>query len=218
MSRKRRPRTGTFITFEGVEGSGKSTQAQRLAKKLREEGYTVVETREPGGTRLAEDIRRIVLNSRDEMVTPACEAFLILAGRCQHVSEIINPALKQGAVVLCDRFSDSTLAYQGHARGLAIGDLRKMNDLAAGGLTPHLTLLFDVPISTGLARRRSDRQEQNRLDRESLRFHGKVRKGFLALAAQEPRRIKVIEAGQSPEAVEHEVAMVVGKYLQRTKT
>ncbi|WP_447979788.1 dTMP kinase [Candidatus Nitrospira bockiana] len=213
---------GCFITFEGIEGSGKTTQLARLAKHLRQRGYRVVETREPGGTPLAEDIRSLMLDikksrastGRDGM-TPECEAALVFAARSQHVAELIRPALAGGAIVLCDRFFDSTLAYQGYARGLDLRALRGGNRLATGGLAPDLTLLFDLPVAVGLARRRREGTEQNRLDRETTGFHERVRRGFTAMASREPRRIKTIDANRPIEAVEQDVLAIVGRLLTR---
>ena len=201
-----------MITFEGIEGSGKTTQLVRVAKLLREDGHRVVETREPGGTPFAERVRELLLSSAVKPIAPECEAFLILACRSQHVAHVIQPALKEGAVVLCDRFSDSTLAYQGYARGLDLQLLRKLDRFATGRLTPDLTLLFDVPVPLGLARRHGT--EQNRLDRESRSFHEKVRQGFLALAARHPRRIRVIDGRSDPETIAAEVTSIVRRFLK----
>ena len=201
---------GLFITLEGVEGSGKSTQIRHLAKVLTQAGYIVLQTREPGGTATAEAIRHILLTaSSQEPVTPEAEALLILAARCQHVTHLIRPALRRGTVVLCDRFSDSTFAYQGFARGLDLPWLRAANAVATGGLTPDLTLVLDLPISVGLARRRADRGPQNRLDRETERFHRKVRRGFLALAAKEPGRMRIVNANRSAREVRDELTTIV---------
>jgi len=225
--RSRTPRrSGIFITFEGIEGSGKTTQLARLSKRLRESGYRVVETREPGGTPLAERIRSVMLDvpvmwaSKSEGTAPEtmsaeCEASLVFAARSQHVSHLIVPALKEGAVVLCDRFVDSTLAYQGYGRGLDLRALRDMNRLVTGGLLPELTLVFDLPVSQGLARRRAHRHEQNRLDRETGRFHERVRRGFLDLARRNPRRITVIDARKSPDGIEADVCDRVLTFLQK---
>ena len=218
-------RNGIFITFEGIEGSGKTTQLARLAKRLRESGYRVVETREPGGTPLAERIRSVMLDlpgtsartgqgTAAEAMSAACEAALVFAARSQHVTYLIVPALKQGAIVLCDRFLDSTLAYQGYGRGLNLRTLRDMNRLVTGGLVPDLTLVFDLPVSQGLARRRAHAGEQNRLDRETGRFHARVRQGFLDLAAKNPRRITVIDARRSPDSVEAHVGDRIQTFLQ----
>ena len=224
QTKRRRP--GVFITLEGIEGSGKTTQLARLAKSLREKRYRVVETREPGGTPLAEQIRGVLLNqpsqkpsehSTTEPITAECEAALVFAARAQHVTHIINPALKQGAIVLCDRFSDSTLAYQGYARGLDVRTLKTLNRFATRGLTPDLTLLFDLPVRSGLARRRRHDSDQNRLDRETRQFHDRVRKGFLDLAAHEPHRIKVIDAAEDLDCITADVTAIVKIFLGRVE-
>jgi dTMP kinase len=218
MSTVRPTRTARFITFEGIEGSGKSTQCARLAKALRDRGRRVVETREPGGTPLAERIREVLLNPRvPESIAAETEACLILAARSQHLAHVIRPALNDGAIVLCDRFTDSTLAYQAYARGLDPSRLRRLNDLVTGGLMPSLTLLFDLPVRIGLARRRREGEPQNRLDREAARFHERVRKGFLTLARKQPGRIKVLDARQDPDALTLEVDRLVTAFLSRTR-
>lgn len=222
-------RRGIFITLEGIEGSGKTTQLGRLSKFLREEGYRVVETREPGGTPLAERIRGVMLNVPPatpseylirhpaEPITSECEAALVFAARAQHVTHVIQPALQDGAIVLCDRFFDSTLAYQGYARGVNLRTLSILNRFATRGVTPHLTLLFDLPVERGLARRRRHDVEQNRLDRETRQFHTRVRKGFLALAAKEPRRLKVIDAKPDPDRIAADVMAVVNTFLRKVR-
>jgi dTMP kinase len=203
-------RRGLFITFEGIEGSGKTTQCQRLALLLRREGYQVIVTREPGGTSFAEKIRTLLLRDSShklhhEHLTPACEASLVFASRAHHVTHKIVPALSQGLVVLCDRFSDSTLAYQGYGRGLDLEKLSVFNDLVANWLTPDHTFLFDIPVKQGLARRMKARG-QNRIDKESLSFHDKVRRGFLALAHINSQRITILDGRRSPEVIASEVA------------
>lgn len=210
MGIKKRQTRGLFITLEGIEGSGKSTQISHLAKVLSKAGYRVLQTREPGGTSTAEAIRHILLTaSSQEPVTPQTEALLVFAARCQHVTHLIKPAVQNGDIVLCDRFSDSTLAYQGFARGLDLQWLRETNAVATGGLAPDLTLLLDLPVSVGLARRRADRGQQNRLDRETAHFHRKVRRGFLALAAEEPSRIKTVNANRPAHEIRDELAEIV---------
>ena len=208
-TQKRRSLRGVFITFEGTEGSGKTTQCRRLARSLRAQGYQVLETREPGGTPLAETIRKLLLPSskpkgQAEPITPACESMLILAARSQHVAHVIQPALAKGIIVLCDRFFDSTLAYQGYARGLDKTFLKEAQRFITNGLQPHLTFFLDLPIQDGLARRKRSK-EQNRLDHESLSFHQRVRRGFLALAKEHPKRIKTVEARQSPHALSNQI-------------
>jgi len=215
---KRRQAPGLFITLEGPEGSGKSTQIRYLAQTLRRSGYSVVQTREPGGTVVAEAIRQtLLLSSSRETITPETESLLILAARSQHVAHLIAPALQRGAIVLCDRFSDSTFAYQGFARGLDLTWLQTANAVATHGHNPDLTLLFDVPVGVGLARRRNARGKQNRLDRESERFHRLVRRGFLTLATQAPRRIKVIDADRAPQEIRADVAAFVLGWVARRR-
>ncbi|HEY7531533.1 MAG TPA: dTMP kinase [Nitrospiraceae bacterium] len=211
----RRRFRGRFITLEGPEGSGKSTQAFYLAGMLKKHGYSVLQTREPGGTPLAEAIRQLLLSSPTrESVRAHTEALLILAARSQHVTHVIMPALRQGMIVLCDRFADSTFAYQGHGRNISLPWLKQMNEAATDGLVPDLTLLFDLPVSIGLARRRNARGKQNRLDRESERFHRKVRRGFLMLARQNRKRIVVIDAKQRPDAIAALAQNLVLKHLK----
>lgn len=208
---------GRLITFEGIEGSGKSTQCRRIARWLRAQGYAVIETREPGGTPLAERIRSLLLKPltkppMDETLTPQCEVSLILAGRAQHVHHVIRPALAKGTMVLCDRFADSTLAYQGYGRNLDLMRLRELNRFVTDGIQPHLTFLFDIPVTIGLARRRSA-AHQNRLDRESLAFYRRVRQGFLALAHEEPERIVVLNARHDPDALTQQLTRYLSRWL-----
>ena len=210
--RKRRLPGGIFFTLEGPEGSGKSTQILHLGKALRNAGYSVTTTREPGGTKVAEAIREILLSATSsESITSEAEALLMLAARSQHVAHLIRPALAKGSIVLCDRFADSTLAYQGFGRGLSLSWLRRANRAATAGLTPHLTLLLDVAAPVGLTRRGRARGTTNRRDRESLRFHQRVRRGFLTLASRTPGRIKVINTNRPIEVVRAEIeALVLG--------
>lgn len=218
MHGKKRQARGLFITLEGVEGSGKSTQIRDLAEGLIRAGYRVLQTREPGGTSTAEAIRQILLTaSPHEPVTPQAEALLILAARCQHVTHVIRPALERRTVVLCDRFSDSTFAYQGFGRSLDLQWLQAANAVATDGLTPDLTLLLDLPVSVGLARRQADRGQLNRLDRETARFHRKVRKGFLALAAKEPHRMTIVNANRPAHEVRDELTGIVVDWMARQR-
>lgn len=190
------PGKGLLITLEGGEGSGKTTQAQALAARLEERGYAVCLTREPGGTELGQAVQRLL--EADRAPAPLAELLLFAADRAQHVQEVIAPALVAGKIVVCDRFADSTLAYQGSGRGLDLGLVRRLNDEATGGLRPDLTLLLDIAPEVGLER------EGSQLDvtgRESLEFHQRVREGFLALAREEPERFVVIDATLPPEDV-----------------
>jgi len=220
-SRSRSRRRGLFITFEGIEGSGKSTQCARLVKRLRELGYDVLETREPGGTPMAERIRTVLLahpsdTAGGEQVLAGTEALLILAARSQHLTHVVKPALQHGVLVVCDRFADSTLAYQGYGRGLAMPSLERLNRWVTRGLTPDLTLLFDCPVSMGLLRRRRE-ADQNRLDDEAREFHERVRQGFLALARRHPRRIRVLDGRGDPDAIAAQVEAIVLKCLKRRR-
>ena len=193
--------SGLFVTFEGGEGSGKSTQLVRLAARLRARGLEPLVTREPGGTALAEGIRDLLL---DPARCPGAisEALLMEAARADLVANLVRPALAAGRVVLCDRYDDSTLAYQGAGRGLDPGLLAVLNQAATGGLEPGLTLLYDVPPQVGLARRESAAGETNRLDREPADFHLRVRQCFLELAAAEPERWVVLDATATPDELE----------------
>ena len=196
--------SGFFVTFEGGEGSGKSTQIQRLAGRLRDAGRDVITTREPGGTPLAESVRALLLDAGPEP-GPWCEAFLMEAARADVVARVIAPALDAGCVVLCDRFADSTLAYQGAARGLDRGLLAAMNHAATGGLAPDLTLLFDLDPRVGLERRAAAPAAPNRLDREPAEFHARARAGFLELVREHSRRFVVLDAASPPEDLERRV-------------
>lgn len=193
-----------FITFEGIEGSGKTTQQRRVAEILRERRRTVVTTKEPGGTPTADRIRAILLDSAST-IDPVAEVFLFAASRRQHVVEVIRPALERGEVVLCDRFTDSTLAYQGFGRLIDLDRLRMLNRWATDGVEPHLILIFDLPEQTGLTRARSRNSaapvDEGRFEAEDLRFHRRVREGFLALATAEPKRYAVVDASGDVEAV-----------------
>jgi len=191
---------GIFITLEGIDGSGKSTQAKRLNEYLCSQGYPVVCTREPGGTILAEAIRSLLLEPRYGPVEARAEVFLYAAARIQHVAERILPALAEGKIVLCDRFVDSSLAYQGFGRGLGVELVREVNNLAIGGLKPDLTIIIDVPVVVGI-RRRKKHAEIDRLEQEDLAFHRRVREGYLEIANSEPGRVRLIDGNRKPEEV-----------------
>jgi dTMP kinase len=206
---------GLFVTFEGGEGSGKSTQLRRLAERLRAGGRDPLVTREPGGTPLAEGIRALLLDPARHP-TAETEALLMVAARADLVAHAIRPALSAGRVVLCDRYGDSTLAYQGGGRGLEAARLEDWNRTATGGLVPDLTLLFDVPPELGLARRANAEGAPNRLDLESETFHMRVRQRYLELARAEPGRWRVLDASRDPDALEREVWAEVSGRLPRT--
>lgn len=193
---------GRLVTFEGPEGAGKSTVLRRVAQRLREAGRAVVETREPGGTPSGERVREILLQRTGAGLRPAAEALLFGAARAELVGLVIRPALANGCLVLCDRFTDSTLAYQGHGRGLDLAALRTLNDFATGGLVPDRTLLLDLDVAEGLRRRHAEGGAITRLDAESVAFHERVAAGYRALAAAEPDRWRTVDAGAPLEAVE----------------
>lgn len=198
-----------FITFEGPDGSGKSTQAPRLADFLRQAGYDVLLTREPGGTPIGEQIRAIISDLKNTDMRTRTEILLFQASRAQHVEQVILPHLGRGGLVLCDRYADSTLAYQGYGYQLFdLDTLRSLIRFATVGLQPDLTLLFDLEVEEGL-RRRSKGGEWNRLDALDLEFHQRVRKGYLEMAHAEPTRWVLIDAAQSPEQIQGAVQRIV---------
>lgn len=186
------------MTFEGPEGAGKTTAIKAIAERLGAQGHDVLTTREPGSGKVGQQIRSILLHG--EAMHPRCELMLFLADRANHVETIIRPALAEGKFVLCDRYADSTVVYQGYGRGLDLDELRSLNTFATGGLQPDLTLLFDLPPEVGLARQ----LEKDRLDEESMAFHERVRAGFLEEAKLHPLRYKVLDATLTPEELEEE--------------
>jgi len=194
--------SGTFITFEGPEGAGKTTIIHMVQQKLIQDGYNIVLTREPGGIRIAEQIREIILNPSNTEMDARTEALLYAAARRQHLVEKVIPELNKGNIVLCDRFIDSSLAYQGNARGIGVEDIFAINQFAIEQMMPQATLYFDIEPEVGLERINKGRKEEiNRLDLESLDFHYKVRDGYLSLLSEFPERIRRIDANQSVEKV-----------------
>jgi dTMP kinase len=209
---------GRFITLEGPEGSGKSTQARLLAELLRGLGQTVVLTREPGGTAIGEQIRNVLLDQGNCAMLAQTEALLLTAARAQHVGEVIRPALSTGAVVVCDRFIDSTLAYQGGGHGLPLEQLLAIQELATNGLRPDLRLLFDLPVDVGLARRLQVKDGVNRIDWAATEFHERVRAAFLELARADPDGWAIIDASRPIVEVANQVRDVVMRRLQLSAT
>ena len=193
------PRRGLFITLEGGEGSGKSTQAQALKALLEDAGRSVTATREPAGCPLGQRAREL-LNDRSLKLDARSEFLLFAAARAQHVAEVIRPALDHNDVVICDRFSDSSVAYQGYGRGLDLEDVREANRMATQGLVPDLTVLLDVPVETGLGRKAGEKAP-DRIGQEGAQFHERVRQGYLAMAAQEPDRFLVRDGTLAPEEI-----------------
>jgi len=198
-----------FITFEGPEGSGKTSQLPALAEFIENAGYKVVITREPGGTAVGDQIRDVLMNLKNISIVPRTEILLFLAARAQHVEDIIRPALTEGKIVLCDRFGDSTLAYQGYGHKTDLDILKSLLKFSTGGLTPDLTLLLDVPVSEGFNRKIQNKEEWNRLDAYNEAFHERVRQGYLELAQHEPERWVVIDATQKKEKVQEDMRQVI---------
>ena len=207
-----------FITIEGVEGSGKSSSTNDVVNRLRKEGYDIITTREPGGTPIAEKIRDIILDVNNTNLDPRAEALLYAASRRQHLIEKVWPALKQGKIVICDRFIDSSLAYQGGARNLGIENITNINMFATENTWPDLTLLFDIDPELGLERiRKNQGREVNRLDLEKIEFHKKVRETFLNLAKKYHDRYVIIDASKSQKEVEEEVYNIIKERLNGIK-
>jgi dTMP kinase len=209
---------GLFISFEGIEGSGKTTQISMLSDHLLARGRSVRLTREPGGTLIGDRVRKILLDPANAALDPRAELLLYAAGRAQHLAELIRPALGDGMIVLCDRFSDATIAYQGFGRGLDRDLIGNLDRLVTGGMRPDLTVLLDIDASTGLARARGRNsrhglQEEARFENERLPFHERVRRGYLELAKQEPGRFRVVDASKQPEEIQKEIRRIVDEML-----
>ncbi|MBW2561607.1 MAG: dTMP kinase [Deltaproteobacteria bacterium] len=212
---------GLFVTFEGIEGSGKTTQIRKAADYLKEEGIPCVMTGEPGGTPVGGELRKILLDKTALALSGRTELLLFAADRAQHVEEVIVPAMEKGNVVLCDRFSDATVAYQGYGRGQDIGHVRSLCAFASRSLAPDMTFLFDIPADTGLdritdrARRAGDSPREDRFERERLRFHEMVRDGYLTLAREEPDRFRVIDASRDIDVVHRDVRIHLKGLIER---
>jgi dTMP kinase len=207
---------GFFITFEGIEGCGKSTQVTLLAQALQTKGYEVVTTREPGGTPIGQTLRQILLHSTKTPLAQGTELLLMLADRAQHVLEVIAPGLRDGKIVISDRFVDSTTAYQGHGRGIDRSLLTRLNAFVSDGYLPSLTIVLDLPVAEGLNRASKRRGSSTTIDHfeaESLAFHERVRAGFLAVARSEPRRVHVLNGQQLVEELHQEIFALVQSCL-----
>lgn len=206
-------RRGLLITFEGIDGSGKTTQAALLDRELSLRGLSLVRTREPGGTRLGEELRKMLLAS-SAIPSEAAELFLYMADRAQHVAEVIRPAVDSGLIVISDRYVDSTVAFQAYGRGLPLGLIEEMNRLATGGLLPDLTILLDLDVELARERLRSrDAAHATRFEREPPEFHLRVRAGYLELARRNPERIRIVDASGSAEETHAKVMAIVGQCL-----
>ena len=207
-----------FVTFEGVEGSGKTTQIQRLKTYLTRKGIRCKVTREPGGCSISEKIRKILLNPDHREMVPMTELLLYEAARAQHVMETIKPFVEKEGVVLCDRFSDATLAYQGFGRGIDLKWIQRLDHIASQGIRPDVTFLLDCPSDVGLKRaiqrnRELKQEREERFEREEIQFHRRVRKGYLAIARKEPRRVKVIDTRQGEEKVFEKIRKIIDNLL-----
>jgi len=209
-----------FITFEGVEGSGKTSQIQHLKKYLTQKGIPYRVTREPGGSPIGEKVRKILLDPEHREMVPATELLLYEAARAQHVKEVLKPLLKKGGIILCDRFCDATLAYQGYGRRIDLKWIARLNRLASQGVKPDVTFLLDCPSVVGLnraiQRNRTLRQErEERFEKEEIQFHHRVRKGYLAIARKEPHRVKVIDTREGEEKVFEKIRKIVDNLIKR---
>jgi len=204
---------GVFISFEGIEGTGKSTQARLLADHLKEKGYRVIQTMEPGGTRISLKIRELLLSMESKEMDHVAELLLYNAARVQHIKEIIGPGLERGDIVITDRFSDSTVAYQGYARGIDLQLIDSLDMIATKKLRPDITILFDIDVRTGLERNK-ELGKNDRLELEDISFHEKVRKGFLQIAAREPGRITVVDCSESLDRVHQKVVKIISEFLE----
>jgi dTMP kinase len=200
---------GKFITFEGSEGCGKSTQSRLLCEYLKKKGRPVIYLREPGGTKISEKIREILLSPKSEM-NPACETLLYMAARAQIVTELIKPALLKGKTVICDRFLDSTIAYQGYGLGIDIDFIKSVGWFASEGIRPDLTIFLDLPVEKGLKHRVISK---DRIEKRSLAYHEKVRNGYLKLARQEPERIKIIRVDRDMEVTQANIRALIDRYV-----
>ncbi len=212
---------GTFITFEGIEGSGKSTQIVLLEHYLKSIGLRVVLTREPGGTPIGDQIRKILLDPANTALDPSAELLLYAASRAQHLHQVIGPALDEGKVVLCDRFSDATLAYQGYGRGLNIEMIRALDRIVTAGMLPNRTILFDIDPASGIARahgrnKSNGLEAEARFENEAIAFHKRVRQGYLILSRQETDRIKVVDGSRPVEDVQRTVRSIVDEMLLKS--
>lgn len=207
---------GLFVTFEGIEGCGKTTQAELLRVNLEKENHRVVFTREPGGTEVGEKIRDVLLDNRIKGMEPLTELFLYLASRAQNVQKLIRPALRDGAIVVCDRFADASLAYQGAGREIGISCVARLNEAATLGLVPDYTVLLDLPVELGLKRisaRTGKKQKQDRIEQEQIDFHIRVREAYLVIARESSGRIEVFDATRSKEELAEEILNSVKRVM-----
>jgi dTMP kinase len=203
---------GIFISFEGIEGTGKSTQAKLLYQWLRGEGFDVVLTEEPGGTRIGLKIRELLLSVEHTDITPVTELLLYNASRSQHIGEIISPAIKKGSIVITDRFTDSTVAYQGYGRGIELGRIDSIDAVATDNLRPDITILLDLDVEIGLKRNRGI-NKTDRLELEDVIFHRRVRRGYLAIAERQPQRIKLVDASETIDQIHQKIVTIISDFI-----
>lgn len=205
---------GGIISFEGCDGSGKTTVLNKVQEYLKEKSIDYILSREPGGVKISEQIRNVILDINNKEMCSRTELLLYIASRAQLVHEVIEPAVKKGSLVVLDRYIDSSVAYQGYAREIGMKEVERLNAFAIGDYAPNLTIYLDITPEVSLERlNNNDREEKNRLDIEKIQFHKKVRQGYLKLAEESPERIKVVDAGQSPEKVFQDVKEIINKYL-----
>ncbi|MBU4346378.1 MAG: dTMP kinase [Candidatus Omnitrophica bacterium] len=205
---------GIFITFEGSEGCGKSTQSRLLYGYLKRKGHSVIYLREPGGTKISEKIRKVLLDPDNKSMSAIAETFLYMAARAQVVSEVIRPALEKGRIVICDRFLDSTLAYQGYGLGIDIRSIKLMGDFVTGNIKPDLTIFLDLPVKKGL---KVCGRVKDRIEKRPLDYHMRVRRGYLRLAAFQPRRIKVIKLDKNKSVTQDKIRKLISGWIQKFK-
>ena len=202
---------GFLVTFEGIEGSGKTTQVGLTKTFIEEQGYPCLVTQEPGGVPLGDEIRRLLLDKGDLRIDPLAELFLLEANRTQHVAEVIRPALEKGLMILCDRYTDATIAYQGYGRGVAIPLIEEMNHVATGGLAPQRTVLLDCPVAVGMARAKGE----DRFERENNTFHERVRAGYLNIVRQDPERVQVLSGDGAQMAIQERIRAIILPLVKR---
>lgn len=207
---------GLFISFEGIEGTGKTIQSKLLYEHLIKKGYNVILTEEPGGTKIGLKIRDVLLSVENRGITPVTELLLYNASRAQHVKEVILPALTKGSIVITDRFTDSTIAYQGYGRGIDLELIESLERIVTDGVRPDFTLLLDLDVETGLLRNKGI-NKTDRLELEDVEFHKRVRNGYLRIAAKDPERIKLIDASESIEEIQGKIINIVTSYINSRK-
>lgn len=203
---------GILVTFEGIEGSGKSTQIGLTREYWEGKGYPCLVTKEPGGCPLGEEIRGLLLDKAELSINPLAELFLIEADRAEHVAEVLRPALEKGQMILCDRYADATIAYQGYGRGVDIDVIEEMNQWATGGLTPHCTIVLDCPVDLGMARA----DGKDRFEREGHEFHRRVREGYLRIAKKDPQRVRVVSGTGDQVTIQEEIRRIIRPLLERS--